>query len=182
MVDYWPRRLDLAALKAGNLAEVLNLAPWGNVLLQLPPLRLSGAHGWAALGAALGDHWLKDITTNQVRLGPMLSGSVRSSAVEEHRRHLSPSYCTQMSMSCIVPCPRLKNVPGAILLAWRPWLKAHTIATEANMKKLRVSCVGSRDKGQKGVRAPEGGRAASTQQVLQLDMKRSCLVGRRTSS
>lgn len=66
MVDYWPRRLDLAALKAGNLAEVLNLAPWGNVLLQLPPLRLSGAHGWAALGAALGDHWLKDITTHQV--------------------------------------------------------------------------------------------------------------------
>ncbi|BDA50280.1 probable autophagy-related protein 2 at C-terminar half [Coccomyxa sp. Obi] len=65
MVDYWPRRMDLAALKAGNLAEVLNLAPWGNVLLQLPPLRLSGAHGWAALGTALGDHWLKDITTNQ---------------------------------------------------------------------------------------------------------------------
>lgn len=67
MVDYWPRRLDLAALKAGNLAEVLNIAPWGNVLLQLPPLRLSGAHGWAALGAALGDHWLKDITTHQAR-------------------------------------------------------------------------------------------------------------------
>ena len=22
MIDYWPRRLDLAALKAGNLAEV----------------------------------------------------------------------------------------------------------------------------------------------------------------
>ena len=36
-MDYWPRRLDLAALKAGNLAEVLNLAPWGGVLLQLPP-------------------------------------------------------------------------------------------------------------------------------------------------
>jgi autophagy-related protein 2 len=66
MVDYWPRRLDLAALKAGNLAEVLNLAPWGNVLLQLRPLRLAGAHGWANLGAALGEHWLRDITSTQV--------------------------------------------------------------------------------------------------------------------
>lgn len=71
MVDYWPRRLDLSALKAGNLAEVLNLAPWGNVLLQLPPLRLSGAQGWAALGTAVGEHWLKDITTNQVRYPPL---------------------------------------------------------------------------------------------------------------
>jgi hypothetical protein len=71
MVDYWPRRLDLAALKAGNLAEVLNLAPWGSVLLQLPPLRLSGARGWAALGEAVGEHWLRDITTNQVK-GPPL--------------------------------------------------------------------------------------------------------------
>ena len=26
MIDYWPRRLDLAALKAGNLAEVGLLA------------------------------------------------------------------------------------------------------------------------------------------------------------
>ena len=25
MIDYWPRRLDLAALKAGNLAEVSSL-------------------------------------------------------------------------------------------------------------------------------------------------------------
>ena len=25
MIDYWPRRLDLAALKAGNLAEVSTL-------------------------------------------------------------------------------------------------------------------------------------------------------------
>jgi len=48
--------------------QVLNLAPWGNVLLQLPPLRTHGAHGWAALGAAVGEHYLKDITTNQVRL------------------------------------------------------------------------------------------------------------------
>ena len=72
MVDYWPRRLDLAALKAGNLAEVLNLAPWGNVLLQLPPLRLAGAHGWGMLGAALGEHWLRDITTTQARCRPLV--------------------------------------------------------------------------------------------------------------
>ncbi|KAK9836947.1 hypothetical protein WJX81_001853 [Elliptochloris bilobata] len=65
MVDYWPRRLDLAALKAGNLAEVLNLAPWGGVLLQLPPVRLSGVHGWPALGAAVGELWLRDIVGSQ---------------------------------------------------------------------------------------------------------------------
>ena len=27
MIDYWPRRLDIAALKAGSLAEVTLLAP-----------------------------------------------------------------------------------------------------------------------------------------------------------
>ena len=27
MIDYWPRRLDIAALKAGSLAEVTWLAP-----------------------------------------------------------------------------------------------------------------------------------------------------------
>ncbi len=66
VVDYWPRRLDLAALKAGNLAEVLNLAPWGSVLLQLPPVRLSGVHGWPALGAAVGEAWLRDVVGTQV--------------------------------------------------------------------------------------------------------------------
>lgn len=32
MIDYWPRRLDLAALKAGNLTEVSSLPsrPEGN--------------------------------------------------------------------------------------------------------------------------------------------------------
>ena len=73
MVDYWPRRLDLAALKAGNLAEVLNLAPWGGVLLQLPPARLSGVHGWPALGAAVGEHWLRDVVGTQARPPPSAS-------------------------------------------------------------------------------------------------------------
>ena len=46
--------------------QVLNLAPWGNVLLQLPPVRLS-AQGWSSLGAGLGEQWLREITTNQVQ-------------------------------------------------------------------------------------------------------------------
>ena len=46
--------------------QVLNLAPWGNVLLQLPPVRISGAQGWACLGTSLGDQWLKEIINNQV--------------------------------------------------------------------------------------------------------------------
>ncbi len=77
MVDYWPRRLDLAALKAGNLAEVLNLAPWGSVLVQLPPVRLSGVHGWPALGAAVGEAWLRDVVGTQVLTSPQQGTKAR---------------------------------------------------------------------------------------------------------
>lgn len=49
-----------------GLLQVLNLAPWGNVLLQLPPVRQSGVHGWSSLGTSLGDQWLKEIINNQV--------------------------------------------------------------------------------------------------------------------
>ena len=49
-----------------RVVQVLNLAPWGNVLLQLPPVRLS-AQGWSLLGAGLGEQWLREITTNQVQ-------------------------------------------------------------------------------------------------------------------
>jgi len=48
MVDYWPRRLDLAAL-------------------------LSGVHGWPALGAAVGEHWLRDVVGTQARPPPSAS-------------------------------------------------------------------------------------------------------------
>ena len=101
MVDYWPRRLDLAALKAGALAEVLNLAPWGGVLLQLPPHRAAGAHGWGALGASLGEHWLRDITTTQV-------GAQRLCGVKtdlwQRARDLKPTRVSHSRACCTPLC------------------------------------------------------------------------------
>ncbi|KAK9805512.1 hypothetical protein WJX72_002557 [[Myrmecia] bisecta] len=65
VVDYRPRHVDVAALRAGNLAEVLNLVPWGGVALDLPHVKLTGLHGWAALGAAVGTDYLKDVASSQ---------------------------------------------------------------------------------------------------------------------
>lgn len=70
MVDYKPRRLDVAALRAGNLAEVLNVTAWSNVTVQLPHLRMGGLHGWEALGSMLTQRYLQDVTSSQVRCVP----------------------------------------------------------------------------------------------------------------
>lgn len=69
-LDYWPRRVDVTSLRAGNLAELLNIAPLKEVSINLPSLRLNGLQGWAALGAAIGDSWLKNIINSQVNLVP----------------------------------------------------------------------------------------------------------------
>ena len=66
MVDYKPRRLDVAALRAGNLAEVLNVAGWSNVTVQLPAIRIAGLNGWDALGALVAQRYLSHIASSQV--------------------------------------------------------------------------------------------------------------------
>ena len=66
VIDYQPRRLDAAALRAGSFVEVLNLVPWGGVQLDLPHVKASGLHGWLALGSAVGNAYLQDIASSQV--------------------------------------------------------------------------------------------------------------------
>lgn len=66
VVDYKPRRLDVAALRAGNLAEVLNVTAWSGVAVELPHVRLTGVPGWEALGAALAQRYLADVASSQV--------------------------------------------------------------------------------------------------------------------
>ena len=116
MVDYWPRRLDLAALQAGALAEVLNLAPWGGVLLQLPPHRQRGAAGWGALCAALGEHWLRDITTTQVpfrrAFGKLRLRAIRSWGVQglEQAYQYPQVSCSRRARRCrLLFCPGPNN-------------------------------------------------------------------------
>ena len=68
VVDYKPRHMpDMAALRAGDLTEVLNFAALSNVALQLPHLRLMGVHGWEQLGSALVQRYMYDISSKQVR-------------------------------------------------------------------------------------------------------------------
>jgi hypothetical protein len=52
LIDYRPRRVDVAALREGSFAELLNLTPWGGVHVFLKPLRLSGVQVRGLLGGA----------------------------------------------------------------------------------------------------------------------------------
>ncbi len=66
VVDYKPRRLDVAALRAGNLGEVLNITAWSDVMVQLPTVRLTGVQGWDELGSLLTQRYISNITSTQV--------------------------------------------------------------------------------------------------------------------
>ncbi|KAJ7546728.1 hypothetical protein O6H91_08G051700 [Diphasiastrum complanatum] len=75
-VDYLPRRLDLAALRGGNYAELLNLVSWKGIELQLKQVRAAGIHGWGSLSGVVFGEWLQDISQNQIHkfikgLGPV---------------------------------------------------------------------------------------------------------------
>jgi autophagy-related protein 2 len=69
LVDYKPRRVDVAALREGSLAELVNLVPWGGVDLGLKGLRLAGLSGWDGVGAACAQEWLHHIASTQVGAG-----------------------------------------------------------------------------------------------------------------
>jgi len=64
-LDYCPRAVDVAALRAGNLAEALNLVPFGGVTLALCPISARGVAGWAALGARVVRTWLEYVSRTQ---------------------------------------------------------------------------------------------------------------------
>ena len=93
--------VEVAERKGMWLPQVLNLAPWGNVLLQLPPVRLSGAHGWSALGTSLGDQWLKEITTNQASTCRLCAQPGASKATDLTRGGTSAG--PNGPLQCLVP-------------------------------------------------------------------------------
>ena len=64
-MDYKPRRLDVAALRAGNLVEVLNITAWSDVTVQLPHTTLTGVQGWDELGSLLTQRYISNVTTSQ---------------------------------------------------------------------------------------------------------------------
>ncbi|KAJ0983506.1 hypothetical protein J5N97_011761 [Dioscorea zingiberensis] len=65
-VDYIPRRVDLAALRGGNYAELLNLVPWKGIDLQLKHVCAVGVYGWNSICETVVGQWLEDISHNQV--------------------------------------------------------------------------------------------------------------------
>ncbi len=67
-LDYWPRRVDVASLRAGNLVELLNLAPLKEVELSLPSVRVNGLQGWPVLATTVAESWLRHIISSQVWL------------------------------------------------------------------------------------------------------------------
>ena len=64
-VDYKPRRVDVGALAAGRVKELVHLVPWDGVALRLPAVRVTGVHGWGAAAAAVGTEWLEDVAAHQ---------------------------------------------------------------------------------------------------------------------
>ena len=67
-MDYKPRRLDVAALRAGNLVEVLNITAWSDVLVRLPNATLTGVQGWDELGSLLAQRYINNVTSSQAGL------------------------------------------------------------------------------------------------------------------
>eukprot|EP00191_Tetraselmis_sp_GSL018_P024413 CAMPEP_0177623850 /NCGR_PEP_ID=MMETSP0419_2-20121207/29141_1 /TAXON_ID=582737 /ORGANISM="Tetraselmis sp., Strain GSL018" /LENGTH=1756 /DNA_ID=CAMNT_0019124467 /DNA_START=418 /DNA_END=5689 /DNA_ORIENTATION=+ len=65
LIDYRPRRVDVAALREGSLVEVANAVPWSGVELTFVPLHLKGCQGWDGLRSEAADAWLADIAANQ---------------------------------------------------------------------------------------------------------------------
>ena len=55
----------MAALRNGNLLEVLNLVPFGGVTLELNPVSARGVHGWSALSERVVRAWLEHVSRTQ---------------------------------------------------------------------------------------------------------------------
>jgi len=65
LLDYRPRRVDVAALRDGSLVELLNLVPWGGIDISFKGLTLAGIQGWDGIGATAAREWLRDIAGTQ---------------------------------------------------------------------------------------------------------------------
>lgn len=73
VVDYKPRRLNVASLRAGNLAEVMNMTVWSDVRVVLPMTRVTGLQGWHAVGSSIIQAYIQDVISSQVICWSMIS-------------------------------------------------------------------------------------------------------------
>ena len=60
-----PRDVDVAALRAGNLGEALNLVPFGGVVVRLQPVTARGVCGWSKLSELAVRSWLEHVASTQ---------------------------------------------------------------------------------------------------------------------
>uniref|UniRef100_A0A1D1XDD5 Autophagy-related protein 2 n=1 Tax=Anthurium amnicola TaxID=1678845 RepID=A0A1D1XDD5_9ARAE len=65
-VDYIPHHVDMAALRGGNYAQLINLVPWKGIDIQLMPVHAVGVYGWGSVCETVVGEWLEDISQNQV--------------------------------------------------------------------------------------------------------------------
>ncbi|KAL5541102.1 hypothetical protein UlMin_043388 [Ulmus minor] len=65
-VDYTPSHVDLAALRTGKYAELVNLVRWKGVELLLKHAHGVGMYGWGSVCEAVLGEWLADISQNQI--------------------------------------------------------------------------------------------------------------------
>lgn len=65
-IDYSPRRMDLAALRAGNFAELVNMIQWKGIELDLKHVKAAGVHGVGSFSKIFLNEWLQDILQNQI--------------------------------------------------------------------------------------------------------------------
>ncbi|KAE8668110.1 B3 domain-containing protein [Hibiscus syriacus] len=65
-VDYSPHHVDLAALKGGKYAELVNIVPWKGIELELKHVHAVGVYGWGSVCETIIGQWLEDISQNQI--------------------------------------------------------------------------------------------------------------------
>ncbi|KHG30101.1 Autophagy-related protein 2 [Gossypium arboreum] len=65
-VDYSPHHVDLAALKGGKYAELVNFVPWKGIELELKHVHAVGVYGWGSVCETIIGEWLEDISQNQI--------------------------------------------------------------------------------------------------------------------
>ncbi|XP_078447806.1 autophagy 2 [Wolffia australiana] len=65
-VDYIPHHVDMAALRAGNYVQLINLVPWKGIEIQLKPVHAVGVYGWGSICDTVIGAWLEDISQNQI--------------------------------------------------------------------------------------------------------------------
>ncbi|KAK1258092.1 hypothetical protein QJS04_geneDACA012280 [Acorus gramineus] len=65
-IDYIPHYIDLAALREGKYAELVNLVNWKGVELRLKHVHSVGVYGWSNVCETIAGEWLEDVSHSQI--------------------------------------------------------------------------------------------------------------------